>query len=78
MPLIASFFGEFNTIDGQLVYANRLKMVEKSDLKATVIQSYFKGTHYLVEADLNDEIVFFEHASEIKKKEAIYLDIMPS
>ena len=34
LPLIASFFGEFNMIDSQIVYAHQLKIIDKSDLKA--------------------------------------------
>jgi ABC-type sulfate/molybdate transport systems ATPase subunit len=72
-PLIASFFGEFNVIDGQIVYAHQLQVVEQSNLKATVKQCYFKGTYYLVEADLNGEIVFFEHSESIEKSKEVNL-----
>ncbi|MFC7446151.1 Fe(3+)-transporting ATPase [Mesoflavibacter sp. HG96] len=74
-PLIASFFGEFNMIDDKIVYANRLEVVEKSNLKATVITSYFKAYHYLIEADLNGEKVFFEHHTSIEKGQEVYLSI---
>ena len=52
--LIASFFGEFNQIEPcEFVYSHQLKLVEKSDLEALVVQSYFKGNHYLIEAKLD-------------------------
>ena len=54
---------------------NQLKIVEKSNLKATVITSYFKGYHYLIEADLEDEKVFFEHKTLIEKGQVVYLSI---
>ncbi|KJD36664.1 ABC transporter ATP-binding protein [Tamlana sedimentorum] len=74
-PLIASFFGEFNVIDNEIIYANQLKVVEQSNLKAKVITSYFKGSYYLIEAELNGEIVFFEHGTALEKDSAIYLSI---
>ncbi len=74
-PLIASFFGEFNSINGDIVYAHQLKIVPKSDLKAVVKQCYFKGTHYLIEADLDGEIVFFENDSELSINSMIHLEI---
>ncbi|WP_204344584.1 ABC transporter ATP-binding protein [Psychroserpens algicola] len=74
-PLIASFFDEFNVIDNQIVYAHQLKVVEASDLKATIITSYFKGNFYLVEADLNGEKVFFESLILLQKNQNIYLKI---
>ena len=76
-PLIASFFGEFNVIEPYgIVYAHQIKVVEKSDLKATVKQCYFKGIYYLIEAILNDETIFFEHKSELKKGLKVSLSII--
>ena len=74
--LIASFFGEFNIIKNQgIVYAHQLKMVDASDLKATVKTAYFKGNYYLIEADLDGERVFFEHPHTIENGLQIYLTI---
>jgi ABC-type Fe3+/spermidine/putrescine transport system ATPase subunit len=75
-PLIASFFGEFNVINNQIIYSNQLKVVEHFELKATVITSYFKGYHYLIEADLNGDKVFFEHHTSIEKGQEVYLAII--
>ncbi|MAX70886.1 MAG: ABC transporter ATP-binding protein [Flavobacteriaceae bacterium] len=72
-PLIASFFSEFNIINEQIVYAHQLKVVENSDIEATVIYSYFKGNHYLIEADLNGKKLFFEHEKSIEKDLKVYL-----
>ncbi len=47
-------------IDNQIIYAHQLHVVEQSDLKATVKQSYFKGSCYLVEADLEDQTLLLE------------------
>lgn len=74
-PLIASFFGEFNVIKGKIIYAHQLQVVDESKLKATVTESYFKGNYYLVEADLDDEKVFFENVSKLENKKIIYLKI---
>ncbi|WP_289043917.1 ABC transporter ATP-binding protein [uncultured Olleya sp.] len=74
-PLIASFFGEFNIIDNTIVYAHQLKIVEQSNLKATVIENYFKGSYYLVEAYLNDDIVFFESKHKQALSKIINLEV---
>ena len=74
-PLIASFFGEFNIIDDAIIYAHQLKMVTNSELKATVLHSYFKGHYYLIEALLNDDIVFFESKTNLEKNTTQYLEI---
>ncbi|SFZ90289.1 ABC-type Fe3+/spermidine/putrescine transport systems, ATPase components [Flaviramulus basaltis] len=76
--LIASFFGEFNLISGEIIYAHQLKVVEKSSVKATVIQSYFKGHYYLIEANLDEQKVFFEHDTQLKNYQIVYLLIKKS
>lgn len=74
--LVASFFGEFNELeDYGIVYANQLKVVEKSSLKATVVHSYFKGSFYLIEAKLNEHTVFFQHFKSINKNAVVYLNV---
>ena len=75
-PLIASFFGEFNIIKDAIIYAHQLKMVTNSELKATVLHSYFKGHYYLIEALLNDDIVFFESKTNLEKNTTQYLEII--
>jgi iron(III) transport system ATP-binding protein len=75
-PLVASFFGEFNIINDKIIYANQLKVIEISELKATVITSYFKGNYYLVEADLDGESVFFINELQLQKNKIIYLKII--
>jgi ABC-type Fe3+/spermidine/putrescine transport system ATPase subunit len=72
-PLIASFFGEFNTINNEIVYAHQLQIVDESNLKATIIKSYFKGNYYLIEANLNGNPVFFKNDFYLKKDESICL-----
>ncbi|MEH6536744.1 MAG: ABC transporter ATP-binding protein [Psychroserpens sp.] len=74
-PLIASFFGEFNVINDTIVYAHQLQVVEQSHLKATVITSYFKGSYYLVEADLDGQKVFFVNEVQLQKNQDIFLAI---
>jgi ABC-type Fe3+/spermidine/putrescine transport system ATPase subunit len=82
---IGSFFNEINEIplhilatkstskETALVYPNQLKIVKNSRLKATVITSYFKGSYYLIEANLKGKIIFCEHVKKFQKGTEIYL-----
>ncbi len=75
--LIASFFGEFNELNSYgLVYANQLKMVANSEIKVIIKQSYFKGNYYLIEAKLENKIVFFEHYAALNKGEKTCLAVL--
>jgi ABC-type Fe3+/spermidine/putrescine transport system ATPase subunit len=77
LPLTASFFGEFNTIEPYgIVYAHQLKIVEQSDLKAIVKRSYFNGNSWLIEADYNSESIFIEHNSELDEKATLRFKIV--
>ncbi len=84
---VASFFNEINEIplhaleannsskETVLLYPNQLKIVEKSKLKATVIASYFKGYYYLIEADLKNEIIFFEHPTKLEINQKVDIEV---
>ncbi|WP_117881402.1 ABC transporter ATP-binding protein [Aureibaculum luteum] len=87
--LTASFFAEFNefklseltdsnTNDIVLVYTHELKLTENSKLKAVVKKSYFKGNHFLIEAEFNERIIYFEHDTKLDKNEDVYLEIQES
>jgi ABC-type Fe3+/spermidine/putrescine transport system ATPase subunit len=75
-PLIASFFEEFNIIDNKIFYAHQLKLVENSNLKANVIRSFFKGNYYLIQADFNGQILFFENPYKLKNDSVVSLEIV--
>ncbi len=75
---VASLFGDVNELieDGktQLVFAHKLKVVEKSELKVTVSNSYFRGSHYLIEGNHENGILFFESQKEYPIASVIYLE----
>ncbi|HNP33122.1 MAG TPA: ABC transporter ATP-binding protein [Flavobacterium sp.] len=74
---IASLFGDVNEIeiDGnfEFIYPHQLGIVEKSELKVEVLNSYFLGSHYLIEAIHNDKKIFFESENEIAKGTQVHL-----
>lgn len=75
---IASLFGEvnelklsqFSEIEGEdetlLLYPHQIKISDNGALKAVVKQSYFKGSHYLIKAVANRNVIFFDHISELE------------
>ena len=56
-----------------LFYPNQLIIVENSNLKATVINSYFKGSYWLIEAEFENQKVFLNYFSKIKTGKKICL-----
>lgn len=76
---VASLFGDVNEIkiDDKVtfVYPHQLKVVEESSLKVEVLNSYFRGSHYLIEANYNNGILFFESESDFSKSVQLFLVI---
>ncbi|KAB1066794.1 ABC transporter ATP-binding protein [Tamlana haliotis] len=75
-PLIASFFGEFNSIDGEIIYAHQLQVVKHSKLQVQVKRSYYKGHFFLVEAILDGQTIFFEHNKALNPNEEVHITVI--
>ena len=74
---IAALFDDVNeiTINSKtiLLYPHQIKVVAHSALKATVVNSYFKGSYWLIEAEFENQKVFFNHFEALEKSEIIFL-----
>jgi ABC-type Fe3+/spermidine/putrescine transport system ATPase subunit len=75
-PLVASFFEEFNVINGKIYYAHELKIVNNSELNAIIKQSYFNGSSWLIEALFNEQSIFFHHNNPLTKGETVYFTFL--
>ncbi len=85
---VASLYGEVNelklsqitAINGEdetiLLYPHQLKVVEDSFLKVSVRKSYFKGSHYLIKAALDKNVIFFEHHVPFAFNDKVCLSIV--
>lgn len=73
----AALFGEVNEIEingkVQIIYPNQLQIVDNSEIKVEVVKSYFKGKYYLIEAQFQNQILFFENEEELFKGSTKYL-----
>lgn len=56
-----------------LLFPHQLKIVESGKLKVKIKQSYFKGSYFLIEAEANGNLIFFEHDSELKINSEVFL-----
>ncbi|MCK0131973.1 ABC transporter ATP-binding protein [Flavobacteriaceae bacterium F08102] len=84
--LIASFFDEFSRIDEAqnsedrtptelIIYPHEIKLAHQSELEATVLHSFFRGDHWLIEAEHEGTILKFRHDKSIEPATRIYLNI---
>lgn len=85
---IASLFGEINQIPAHLlngssklqkpllIYPHQLKIVENSKLTVIVKQTYYKGSHYLIESFFEKESIFFDNKSNLELGTKVCLDLI--
>ena len=85
---IAALFDDVNEITLNdkhvLLYPNQIKITKSSidsmplfSAQATVLNSYFKGSYWLIEAVFNEQIVFFNHFSDLKNHTEVTLSLEP-
>lgn len=84
---IASLFGDVNHIMLKnlkenetsrkhiVLYPHDIKVVNRSAFQAKVINTYFKGENFLIQAKLNGENILIEHKKDLKAGEIISLDV---
>jgi ABC-type sulfate/molybdate transport systems ATPase subunit len=74
---VASLFGDVNALDingkTHLIYPHQLKVVNHAAIKVIVENSYFRGNHYLIEANYNKQTLFFESEVDVPKSSEVYL-----
>ncbi len=71
----AEYFGSSRV--SKLVFPHQLTTTEFSPLMVTIKQTYFRGSHYLVEAVYEYGILFFENEIEMHHDTIAYLKIKP-
>ena len=82
----ASLFGDVNEISSRyfqdaldhkthFVYPHQLEITVLSKLKVKVMQSYFRGSHYLVEATYEEGVLFFESPINMVPKTFLFLSL---
>lgn len=83
---IAALFDDINEItlnnNNYLLYPHQIKIIEtsasknKSNLiKATVINSYFKGNYWLLEVNFKNQTVFLKHSIYLSKGKVVHISI---
>lgn len=72
---VAALFDDVNEIlvDGKthLLYPHQIKVVENSDKKVIVLNSYFKGSYWLIQAEFQDQKIYFNHSVKLETNKKI-------
>ena len=73
--LVAAFFSDYCILDGVIYYAHQITFSKQGTIKADVKHSFFQGTHYMIEAEVNNQTVYFNHPSALEEKQEVSLEI---
>jgi len=76
---VAYLFEDVNDVvlggEQLLLYPHQIKIVEKSEFKATVLNTYFKGFYWVIEVRIDDQIIFLNHHEGPSKESKVFLKI---
>lgn len=76
---IASLFGDVTTliIDGKphILYPHQLSWHSHSGIAVQIKKSYFLGSHYLIKAQHNDQIIYFNHTQSLPEDSKGFVQI---
>ena len=77
---VASLFGDvsFYDVKGETkqAYSHQLHLTNEG-IPATVVQSYFRGSHYLIELQRNDSLLFVDHPVAIESGTTVFFNEKP-
>lgn len=77
---VATLFDDVNEIiikgESLLLYPHQIKISKKSEHIATVVSSYFKGFHWLIEADFLSQKIYFYHQEMIPVEKEVMLSFV--
>jgi ABC-type sulfate/molybdate transport systems ATPase subunit len=67
---VVSLFCDVNEIEIegklQIIYPHQLKVIQKSAIEVEVVNNYFRGNYYLIEAIFKNQTIFFENDSRLQ------------
>lgn len=69
---IAALFDDVNEIKinnkSYLLYPHQIEITKDSELKATVLNSYFKGSYWLIEVEMEKQNIYINNPVALEKK----------
>lgn len=77
---VGSLFGNINKVfihgEEKLVYPHQIVVVPENGVEVKVVESYFKGDYYLIEATVGAKSLFFKHTSALQVDSTCLVNIL--
>lgn len=71
--LVAAFFSDYCILNNVIYYAHQIEISEHGSIKAHIKHNYFKGTHYMIEAEADGQIIYFNHPLPLDINQSVLL-----
>ena len=71
--LVAAFFSDYCILNDVIYYANQIEVSGQGSIKAHIKHNYFKGTHYMIEAETEGQIIYFNHPFPLDINQSVLL-----
>lgn len=79
-PYVASLFGDITMFTDKGIthhaFPHQLQ-IQQDGIPAKVVQSYFRGSHYLLELQADEALVFVEHATTLPVGTSVFFNKKP-
>lgn len=70
----AGFFDDVSEIHGKFYYPHELKLSASSTpIEVTIEATYFRGSHFLIQAKWSDSTIFFNHFESLDKGMTLFI-----
>jgi len=60
----------------ELIYPHQIAITNESGLKAKVLNSYYRGSYWLIEVNMEDQIIFLNHHKCLENSLTVCLQIL--
>ena len=75
---VASLFDDVNEVEvcdkTTLLYPDQIQIVDNSDKKGRVLRSYFRGSHWLIELQYREQVLYVNHFEKLPEQMKVSLN----
>jgi len=76
---VASLFDDVNVLElngaTRLLYPHQIRIADSSPMQATVLKSFYMGSHWLLQLDLGGQVIYVRHHESLELNSKAPLEI---
>lgn len=76
---VASLFDDVNVLESngakKLLYPHQIRITDRSPMQATVVRSFYMGSHWLLQLDLQGQVIYVRHHESLEPNSTTSVEI---